>query len=1355
MIGSPWKFTFLFLLAILFCSIASSYTDSTRSVRAVKGRSRTYSAWRLVLCLSQSQGSLKRDVQKAWEKARLESSHADMSVFYVEAPPKKDLLPNPLSLLNKFCNEIEGGKTVLNLVIGGGSAARFLVTAAASLNIPTLWLPFTHEDFLRQGDLGQYESRIGSSTKEVGAAAAALMHRANWHAFTLLIDTTLLPLTHLLHANQTTLTPRTIIHLPTNDKTLRMRLRRVAEEGGSGGVIVMGCDLNNARKIIAVAGKYEMLAGRFLWLWLDLKAELRPNEPNIISSHIIHGSRASIATNENPAPIEGISRAANLVPESQLSLNALPSLANDIHRLQDYRWQNEKSVSKQEDKGFNFDDDEEIRITSKELNSKDFMPVGMLALRPSGIKLMGSDTILSRVIRETSQALDETFLEVEPKLNYMGESHLDDNFVPECLPKRNFKFLNSEIRNNVSKILTQKLRKAVSQVSKDKAKFHLLNLQAIRFPGNKTQLRWTKVGTVKGGKEVHLDTIIWPGGGIVPAYLEQGGEKIGMPMYRIVTALASPFTMVTNLQEGLCLRGLFCRQENILMCCYGLSMDLLSLVSRELGFRYDLYLVKDGLFGKRNGSSGTWNGIMGELVSSRAQLAFAPLSVSARRAEVVDFTTPYFFSGVSFLTAPKPNYEIPLFAFLFPFSTELWIAVFTSLNFTAIAVALYEWLSPFGLNPWGRQRNRNFSLASALWVMWGLLCGHLVAFKAPKSWPNKFLINIWGGFSVIFVASYTANIAALIAGLFFHSAGSNYDKSLLLQKVGAPRASAAEYYVQKANPDLWPHMARYSLSNVAEGVERLRNGSLDILIADTPILDYYRATDDGCRLQKIGDTINEDTYAVALAKGHPLKESISKVIANYTSTGLLDILQEKWYGGLPCIGGRKGMDAGLMHEQRGQPRPLGVASVAGVFCLLGMGVVLSTIILAGEHLFYKYTLPRLRHRPEDSIWRSRNVMFFSQKLYRFINCVELVSPHHAARELVHTVRQGQITSLFQKSVKRKEHEQRRRRKSKAQFFEMIQEIRRVQQEEKIETVPEEEEKVSTIKKEEKAIKERERSWSKSPLMLRSPKRSEKSRSSTNLSSSRLGLSPISLDTPMKPREFTLSSTNLRARSPLETVGRRLSHGDGGSPPPRLGSHFGGSATLRPFAPTKSDPTGSATSTMKGESSGGGAPTPRYARSPAKRGQSFPVFATLRPPHSSGYQMSKSPLLSPNNELTSTIGRKLSREWGSGTIDLARSTETVGRGSTYTLGQEMTLSLERPSHEKTQDDVLPIKKPIRRVRSHETRDTSKLMADLPSPRLTAQPVVGGRSVSERTKKQLESELKAILSARAHHRDLHPP
>ncbi|KAK0176029.1 hypothetical protein PV328_000208 [Microctonus aethiopoides] len=1352
----------LFLLSVISLLNLPIYCmgNGNKTGRATQSRLRTsQSPWRLVICLSHSQSPSRMDVQRAWEQARLESAQSELEVSYVEGrmTPMTDSLSYPLALINKFCTDVENGKTILSLVIGGGPAARFLMTATASMNLPSLWLPMTHRDFLRQGKRGRYEARLGSGSEEAGAAAAALMHKANWHAFTLLIDTTLLPRHHLLSSDHYSLLPRAIIHLPATDKSLKIRLRRISEEGGSGGVIVMACDLNNARKILSIAGKYQMLNGRFVWLWLDLKAELRPNEPSLISSHVMYSSLTSLARQEStPIIVENTVRhvsSGNLVLDDEAHPHSLSNLANDIHRLQEYRWQHEKPIRKREDKSFAFDDDEEARPSDKTFNSKTFMPVGMLALRPSSIKISGGDAILSRMLRETSQALDNTFLEYKSSLNRLREAQIKDHFIPSCFFTSGKNTTMFEIRKNMSRSLTIKLRESMRQISHDKAEFQLLNLQAVQFPGNKTQLRWTKVGTIRGGKDVRLDTITWPGGGIVPAYMEQGGEKIGMPEYRIVTALAPPFVMVTSLQERLCLRGLVCRHDDIIKCCYGLTIDLLSLVARELSFRFDLYIAHDGLFGKRNGLNGTWNGVVGELLHGRAQMAFAPMSVSARRAEVIDFTTPYFFSGVSFLAAPKVNSEISLLAFLLPFSAELWIAIFTSLNITAMAVAVYEWFSPFGLNPWGRQRSKNFSIASALWVMWGLLCGHLVAFKAPKSWPNKVLINVWGGFSVIFVASYTANIAALIAGLFFHSANNYHDRSLLSQKVGAPRASAVEYYVQRASRQLWSHMSRFSLSDVAEGVERLRNGSLDILIADTPILDYYRATDDGCRLKKIGDTINEDTYAVALTKGHPLKESISKVIANYTSYGMLDILQEKWYGGLPCIRGREGRDADLGAETVGQPRPLGVASVAGVFCMLGMGVMLGTIILAGEHLFYKYTLPRLRHRPKTSVWRSRNIMFFSQKLYRFINCVELVSPHHAARELVHTVKQGHITSLFQKS---KEHEQRRRRKSKAQFFEMIQEIRRAQQEVKEDACAKELEASRAAKKDEKNTRGRERSRSKSPLMSHSPKRSEKSRSSINLSSSRLGLSPMSLETPMKPREFTLSSTNLRARSPLETVGRRLSHGDGGSSPPRLSTgNFGGSATLRPSAPVKSD------------SVSGGVPTPKYSRSPAKRGQSFPVFATLRAPPppppttaypSSHHVISKSPLLSPNNELTAAIGRKLSREWGSGTIDLSRSSEAIGSFSTYTPHQESTFTIERVSTSKKGQEEISVstKKPVRRARSHENRDLSgKSISDTPSPRLMAQPSVGGKSVSERTKKQLESELKAILTARAHHRDLHPP
>ena len=46
----------------------------------------------------------------------------------------------------------------------------------------------------------------------------------------------------------------------------------------------------------------------------------------------------------------------------------------------------------------------------------------------------------------------------------------------------------------------------------------------------------------------------------------------------------------------------------------------------------------------------------------------------------------------------------------------------------------------------------------------------------------------------------------------------------------------------------------------------------------------------------------------------PLKDSISELIAKYSSNGYLDILTEKWYGGLPCFK----LDAEIV-----QPRPLG------------------------------------------------------------------------------------------------------------------------------------------------------------------------------------------------------------------------------------------------------------------------------------------------------------------------------------------------------------------------------------------------------------------------------------------------
>lgn len=190
---------------------------------------------------------------------------------------------------------------------------------------------------------------------------------------------------------------------------------------------------------------------------------------------------------------------------------------------------------------------------------------------------------------------------------------------------------------------------------------------------------------------------------------------------------------------------------------------------------------------------------------------------------------------------------------------------------------------------------------------------------------------------------------------------------------------------------------------------------------------------------------------ISLSRRNLKQHAISDLILEYNAYGFLDQLQRKWYGRVPCL------EDSLNNLNK--PNPLSIRAVAGVFIMLGCGFIVGILILIIEHVVFKYSLPNLREMPKDCFWKTPNLMFFSQvisalcprrprgtssqssqclascseareehrltpifcslqKLYRFVNTVELVSPHHSAKEIMHSLKEGQITSLFQKSLKR-------------------------------------------------------------------------------------------------------------------------------------------------------------------------------------------------------------------------------------------------------------------------------------------------------------------------------------------------
>ncbi|KAL8586115.1 hypothetical protein ACOMHN_065078 [Nucella lapillus] len=502
---------------------------------------------------------------------------------------------------------------------------------------------------------------------------------------------------------------------------------------------------------------------------------------------------------------------------------------------------------------------------------------------------------------------------------------------------------------------------------------------------------WQDVGCVQG-KEVRPFGIIWPGDAKSLKSPTEGRKR-----YRVVTNPVQPFVMTEapHPDYGECLTDTPClnltskrkEREDVLnaidayesgmdnrsdlyriQCCRGLTIDLLNKLASDLDFEFTLYIVQDEKYGQKKKGKGTWDGIMQDLIEHTAHFAVAAFSITRVRQKAIDFTDPYFFSGFSVLYSDRTR-ETSMLAFLEPFDIIVWFAIIISANFTAVAMALFEWNSPFGLNPWGRKRKQNYSLASGLTMVFSVLFGHTVKTKSPKAWPSKVMQNFWAFAAIFIIASYTANLAAFIAG---KHAGINYhdikDHRLLSIRIGSLPGSAVNEFLKRLQSKLVDVSTTVEKTDV--GIDMVIKGKLDAYLGDYPILDYARAhLAPSCELKLVSKVFGDDQYGLGLPKDSPLKAALSKKIQEYHQTGYVDDLKDVHFADAHCFKKR-------ISEEDSK---LEVGHHAGLFVMLcvGFGVGILTLIL--EHITFKWLVPYIRNLPAGSNWRSVHVMFLSQR----------------------------------------------------------------------------------------------------------------------------------------------------------------------------------------------------------------------------------------------------------------------------------------------------------------------------------------------------------------------------------------
>ncbi|XP_077612197.1 glutamate receptor ionotropic, NMDA 2C [Crocuta crocuta] len=425
------------------------------------------------------------------------------------------------------------------------------------------------------------------------------------------------------------------------------------------------------------------------------------------------------------------------------------------------------------------------------------------------------------------------------------------------------------------------------------------------------------------------------------------------------------------------------------LCCKGFCIDILKRLAKVVKFSYDLYLVTNGKHGKR--VRGVWNGMIGEVYYKRADMAIGSLTINEERSEIVDFSVPFVETGISVMVA-RSNGTVSPSAFLEPYSPSVWVMMFVMcLTVVAITVFMFEYFSPVSYNQnltsGKKSGGPSFTIGKSVWLLWALVFNNSVPIENPRGTTSKIMVLVWAFFAVIFLASYTANLAAfMIQEQYIDTVSGLSDKKFQRPqdqyppfRFGTVPNGSTERNIRSNYRDMHTHMVKFNQRSVEDALTSLKMGKLDAFIYDAAVLNYMAGKDEGCKLVTIGSgkVFATTGYGIAMQKDSHWKRAIDLALLQFLGDGETQKLETVWLSGI-CQN----------EKNEVMSSKLDIDNMAGVFYMLLVAMGLALLVFAWEHLVYW----KLRHSVPNTS-RLDFLLAFSRGIYSCFSGVQsLASP---------------------------------------------------------------------------------------------------------------------------------------------------------------------------------------------------------------------------------------------------------------------------------------------------------------------------------------------------------------------------
>ena len=296
---------------------------------------------------------------------------------------------------------------------------------------------------------------------------------------------------------------------------------------------------------------------------------------------------------------------------------------------------------------------------------------------------------------------------------------------------------------------------------------------------------------------------------------------------------------------------------------------------------------------------GTWSGISIELwrkIAAELQLTFefrevsleamidglsehkidaavAALTMTREREEQIDFTHPFYNSGLAIAArTTSSGWVQALGRLVVPLGK-----VIAGLALLLLVVGLLVWLFERRRNPEQFGGGTLRGIGSSFW--WSAVTMTTVGYgdMAPRTVGGRLLAIVWMFTGIIVISGFTAGIttALTLSQLVAEISGPEDLPGL---RVATVSGSTAKAYLQRH------HISTSDFDSPHAALDALVAGQVDAVVYDAPILKYllHAKVMKASSIKVVPGVFAPQRYALALPQGSRLREPINRLVLEYT-----------------------------------------------------------------------------------------------------------------------------------------------------------------------------------------------------------------------------------------------------------------------------------------------------------------------------------------------------------------------------------------------------------------------------------------------------------------------------------------